>query len=241
MPATKTKTSKSNDPQEKRQVDPALLEKMKRSIEQQGYSLADVAQAFGLGLVAQGSTGRADTRIARKEKYLEPRPLEGDDKKVVSSLVKVIGTAIAPDDPSHIPTPEEIDLWVGELLPVRQAQDILGGDHERIRRMALNAITAKNGGDSEARGQLVSLEHQTKLVKSVSESQDAVDYSKLEGLVDHETWIKATDQVRFPNEQKIAKLFAEGEITYETLLAITYRTKPRVSFLVQPYKEGDPI
>lgn len=159
------------------------------TIVQTNEAIADLDRAIELALPIEDKP----KSLSRKEKvnsWLAPRDLSYEEVCLLESLPGTIGLASFPDEPRGL-TPSEIDLFVQEIVALREAQDILEGRHKAIRGAVFSAMTQdaiKTGlADPEhVSWDYISVDRAKKLSRTKTGGKASVDPDKLREVLPDE-------------------------------------------------------
>jgi hypothetical protein len=211
---------------------------VQKTLEEQGISLAEFLKAMGLtGVRAGGEVAKRESRKAMRAAWHQPRELTGGELATIRALPKKVGSSVQPGEPRAL-TQDEVDALMEEVLPIRDAQDILGGRHEAIREIVFGHVTLTSGGDEDASGTLRARQGM-KFEKRVHFEQDEPDLNALRGVVDDVTWRYITKTERVVDERRLARALDKGRVTLDQVRSILPEPRAVRKFFVKPIKPGE--
>lgn len=200
-----------------------------------------IAEARSAKIAASEKSERLSSRTAEVARWERARELMPEEKERIDTLTAIIGkgnTELAIDEQL---SQAEIDLLMMEEISRRSTENIIKGRYNAIRRAILNHVSAMNGGDQFATGQVISAANGYLFDITKTERGGSEDLNLLENVVTPEVWSMITDEitVREVNEDKLAVALNNGIVTKEQFLsAFPPKTVSR-NFTIKPIKEDE--
>ena len=145
------------------------------------------------------AVGRAPVPTRKAKQRSAATEVTDAHVETVSGAVEALGESPVPD-PERPLQPAEVDTLAGELIAVRDAQDVLKGRHDTLREYGITAIRAQMKSDGiedyeTQSGEIVSEFYDQRLTLSIAGGKPTVNWDRLHEVVDESIWHQVTDLV----------------------------------------------